>query len=128
MKLRTMETAAMLLLAGALMLQNGMQWFGGRTTIIVTVDPADCDCDRGYGCELYVHGDGSRRTCFIWTCTFCTLHCQPPRNQIQLDGNRNCTSGQMWLHLAADAWELGRQHHRHQQCFDIHRTHTEQFP
>jgi len=94
MKLRTMKMAAMLMLAGAMLWQNGCGG-SGANTVIDTVSPTTAIVIAGTVQTFSSTVTGSTTTTSQWTCTYVytplPTTSQPSPSQ---QGPFNCTSGQ----------------------------------
>ncbi len=95
MKLRTNKTAAMLVLAGAMLWQSGCGG-SGANVVVDTVSPTSDGGHRRDHPGVYLNGDGFDEPDSTWTCTY-RLHARahdgdiPTRQQTR---RQNCTSGQ----------------------------------
>ncbi len=94
MKWRTMETAAMLMLAGALMLLNGCSG-SGPNTVVVTVSPPTATVIADTVQTFTSTVTGTTNLASTWSCTFVytplATTAQPNPTQT---AKQNCTSGQ----------------------------------
>jgi len=95
MRLRTIKTAALLALAGAMAWQSGCSGSSGANTVIDTVSPAAATVIAGTVQTFSSTVTGSTTTTSQWTCTYVytpTPTTSQPSPQQQ--GPFNCTSGQ----------------------------------